>query len=82
MALTGGAVSSVARLTADENLENAYVFFIEPAGDGPVIFPLVAERACADGGICTQSGALLSAVPAARLLTGPTGVGPQTQSPP
>ena len=58
---------------AEDGLENAYVFFMTPDGDGDVTFALTANAACAAGGICTAGGTVLARVPAARTIAGPGG---------
>ena len=58
---------------AEDGLENAYVFFMTPDGDGDVTFALTANAACAAGGICTAGGMALARVPAARTIAGPGG---------
>ena len=70
VAVTGSEVLSVQTLTQD-GLEHAWVFFLDPAGDGAVEFRLVADQACDAGGICTGDGTLLTGVPAARTIPGP-----------
>ena len=68
--VTGGTVASVQAHTED-GLENAYVFFVTPAGDGDVTFALVADAACAAGGLCTAGGTGLTEVPATLTIPGP-----------
>ncbi len=72
VAVTGGTVASVQAHT-EEGLENAWMFFLDPDGDGDVTFTLAADAACASGGICTAGGTPLTQVPAARMLPGPGG---------
>ncbi len=55
----------------EDGLDNAYVFFMTPDGDGDVTFALVADAACASGGICTAGGTVLTQVPAALAIPGP-----------
>ena len=55
VSVTGGAVASV-QPHAEDGLENAWVFFLVPDGGGDVTFALVADAACAAGGICTAGG--------------------------
>ena len=64
VSVTGGAVASV-QPHAEDGLENAWVFFLVPDGGGDVTFALVADAACAAGGICTAGGTALTEVPAA-----------------
>ena len=68
--VTGGTVASVQAHTED-GLSNAWMFFLNPEGNDDVTFTLLADAACASGGICTAGGAPLSQVPSARTITGP-----------
>ena len=68
--VTGGTVASV-QPHAEDGLENAWVFFLVPDGGGDVTFALVADAACASGGICTAGGKVLAHVPAASTIPGP-----------
>ena len=70
VSVTGGAVASV-QAHAEDGLENAWVFFLAPDGAGDVTFALVADAACAAGGICTAGGKALTEVPAASTIPGP-----------
>ena len=72
VSVTGGAVASV-QPHAEDGLENAWVFFLVPDGAGDVTFALVADAACASGGICTAGGTVLTEVPAASTVPGPGG---------
>ena len=72
VSVTGGAVASV-QPHAEDGLENAWVFFLVPDGAGDVTFALVADVACAAGGICTAGGKALTEVPAAAAIPGPGG---------
>ena len=69
--VTGASGLSVQAHTED-GLDNAYVFFMTPDGDGDVTFALVADAACASGGICTAGGTVLTQVPAALAIPGPS----------
>ena len=70
VSVTGGTVASV-QPHAEDGLENAWVFFLVPDGGGDVTFALVADAACAAGGICTAGGKALTEVPAASTIPGP-----------
>ena len=72
VSVTGGAVASV-QPHAEDGLENAWVFFLVPDGGGDVTFALLADAACAAGGICTAGGRTLMVVPAAATIPGPGG---------
>ena len=72
VSVTGGAVASVGP-HAEGGLKNAWVFFLAPDGGGDVTFALVADAACASGGICTAGGKALTEVPAAATVPGPGG---------
>ena len=68
--VTGASGLSVQAHTED-GLDNAYVFFMTPDGDGDVTFALTTNAACASGGICTAGGTVLTQVPAAWTIPGP-----------
>ena len=68
--VTGASGLSVQAHTED-GLENAYMFFMTPDGNSDVTFALVADAACASGGICTAGGTVLTQVPAAWTIPGP-----------
>ena len=70
VSVTGASGLSVQTHTED-GLENAYVFFMTPDGDGDVTFALTTNAACAAGGICTADGTVLTQVPAAWTIPGP-----------
>ncbi len=70
VSVTGASGLSVQTHTED-GLENAYVFFMTPDGDGDVTFALTTNAACAAGGICTAGGTVLTQVPAAWTIPGP-----------
>ena len=55
VSVTGGTVASV-QPHAEDGQEHAWIFFLAPDGDGAVTFALVADAACAAGGICTSGG--------------------------
>ena len=59
VSLTGATVSSLVRHEED-GLENAWVFFLDPEGNGDIVFTLVAGQLCDGGGICTGDGRMLS----------------------
>ena len=70
VSVTGATVASV-QPHAEDGLEHAWVFFLAPDGAGDVTFALVADAACAAGGICTPGGTALTEVPAAASIPGP-----------
>ena len=70
VSVTGASGLSVQTHTED-GLENAYVFFMTPDGDGDVTFALTTNAACAAGGICTAGGTVLTEVPATLTIPGP-----------
>ena len=59
VSLTGAAVSSVRRHQED-GLDNAWIFFLDPDGNGDIVLSLVTGRPCDSGGICTEDGEMLS----------------------
>ena len=68
--VTGGSVA-LAQAHTEDGLENAWIFFLTPEGNGDMTFTLSAGAACDSGGICTAAGTTLTEVPAARTLPGP-----------
>ena len=72
VSVTGASRVSVQTHTED-GLENAYLFFMTPDGDGDVTFVLTTNAACAAGGICAADGTVLTQVPAAWTIPGPSG---------
>ena len=64
VAVTGASIASVQAHT-EEGIENAWVFFLDPEGEGDVTFALAADAACASGGICTAGGTPLTQAPGA-----------------
>ena len=70
VSVTGGTVASV-QPHAEDGQEHAWIFFLAPDGDDAVTFALVADAACAAGGICTSGGKALTEVPAAATIPGP-----------
>ena len=69
--VTGASGLSVQAHTED-GLDNAYMFFMTPDGDGDVTFALTTNAACASGGICTAGGMVLTQVPAPLTIPGPS----------
>ena len=63
-------ITSVATHT-ESGLKNAYIFTLDPEGDGDITFALKTNEDCDSGGICTTAGVKLVDVPAALTITGP-----------
>ena len=59
LSVSGGTVTAVSALVADGEPANAYLFTLDPAGEGAVTLRLLANKACADGGICAADGTTL-----------------------
>ena len=59
VSLTGATVSSV-RLHEEDGLQNSWIFFLDPDGDGDIVFSLATGQPCDSGGICTEDGGMLS----------------------
>ena len=59
LSVSGGTITAVSALVADGEPANAYLFTLDPAGEGVVTLKLLANKACADGGICTADGTTL-----------------------
>ena len=87
LSVTGATVASVSAHVAAGEPANAYLVTLTPDGDGAITFGLLADQACAGGGICTADGTTLSEVPSAPVtievtnvielqpITGPATVG-------
>ena len=60
VSVSGATVASVSPHTRAGAPANAYIFTLTPAGSGSITFRLVAARTCADKGICTAGGAVLT----------------------
>ena len=69
VAVTGATVNSV-QAHREEGLENGFLFFLAPVGNGPIGFRLLADVACADGGICTSDGRELAEAPGTLTIPG------------
>ncbi|WP_419863485.1 cell wall-binding repeat-containing protein [Candidatus Poriferisodalis sp.] len=59
LSVSGGTITAVSALVADGEPANAYLFTLDPAGEGAVTLRLLANKACADGGICAADGTTL-----------------------
>ena len=60
VSIEGATVTSVSAHVVHGEPANAYLFTLTPDGAGAITFRLVADQPCADGGICTADGTLLS----------------------
>ena len=69
VSVSGASVHGVQALVED-GLENAVVIFLTPAGNGSIGFRLLADVACAGGGICTADGRGLAQVPETHTIPG------------
>ena len=75
LSVIGATVASVSPHVVAGERAHAYRVTLTPTDDGPITFGLVADQACADGGICTADGTLLSDVPSvAHAIPGPVTV--------
>ena len=70
LSVTGATVASVSAHVAAGEPANAYLVTLTPDGAGAITFRLVTAQTCANGGICTADGTMLSEAPAA-LVIGP-----------
>ena len=59
VSLTGATLTSM-RLHEEDGLQNAWIFFLDPDGDGDIVFSLATGQPCESGGICTEDGGMLS----------------------
>ena len=75
LSVTGATITTVAPYVAVGAPAHAYRVTLTSTDDGPITFGLVADEPCADGGICTADGTLLTEVPtAAHTIPGPVTV--------
>ena len=70
ISVTGATVASVSAHVVAGEPANAYLVTLTPDGAGAITFRLVTGQTCANGGICTADGTMLSEAPAA-LVIGP-----------
>ena len=70
--VTGATVSSISPHVVADAAANAYVVTLTPAGASDITVRLVADQPCADGGICTADGTVLSEVPASHVIRADT----------
>ncbi len=76
LSVQGATVASVSAHVVAGEAANAYLVTLTPEGDGAITVSLVAEQACASGGICTADGTKLTEVP------DPLVIGPKPAPPP
>ena len=74
LSVSGATVASVSPHVVAGEPANAYLVTLTPDGDGAITFSLVANEACADGGICAADGTALTSIPAALVIGGPVTV--------
>ena len=68
ISVSGAEVASVSAHVVDGEPAYAYLVTLTPDGYGPITFRLLTYQACADGGICTADGTMLTEVPAAPVI--------------
>ena len=72
ISVTGATVASVSLHVVAGEAANSYVVTLTPAGASDITVRLVADRPCADGGICTAGETQLSEVPASHVIRADT----------
>ena len=65
--VNGASITSVQAHTED-GLLNAQIFILEPDGNDDITFTLVANVACASGGICSGTGTPITQVPSSHTI--------------
>ena len=75
VSVEGATVTSASAHVVAGEPANAYVFTLAPTGAGAVTFSLVADQACASGGICAADATVLTEVPAPLVIGPPITVG-------
>ena len=68
ISVTGATVASVSAHVVAGEPAYAYLVTLTPDDYGPITFRLLADQACADGGICTADGTQLTEAPAAPVI--------------
>ena len=68
LSVSGAEVASVSAHVVAGEPAHAYLVTLTPDGYGPITFRLLSYQACADGGICTADGTMLTEVPAAPVI--------------
>ena len=74
LSVTGATVASVSAHVVAGSPANAYLVTLTPDGAGAITFRLVTGQTCANGGICTADGTMLSEAPAALVISPPVTV--------
>ena len=68
LSVSGAEVASVSAHVVAGEPAHAYLVTLTPDDYGPITFGLLADQACADGGICTADGTQLTEAPAAPVI--------------
>ena len=68
--VANATVYSVAPHT-EEGIANAYIFTLNPDGEGEITFALLSNADCGSGGICNSAGIKLIETPEILAITGP-----------
>ena len=58
--VAGATVTSIAEHLIEDELENAWIFWLDPEGDQDIEFTLLPSQQCDAGGICTEERQTLS----------------------
>ena len=58
--VTGATITSIAAHLIEDELENAWIFWLDPEGDQDIEFTLLPSQPCDAGGICTEERQMLS----------------------
>ncbi len=74
LSVRGATVTSVAPHLVAGEPANTYVLTLAPSGADSITVGLIADKSCAEGGICTAGGAMLSEVPSELLISAPVSV--------
>ena len=63
LSVQGATIANVSAHVVAGEAANAYLVTLTPDGDGAITLSLVANAACASGGVCTADGTTLTRVP-------------------
>ena len=76
LSVRGATIASVSPHVAAGEAANAYIVTLTPDGNGTITVGLVADQACASGGVCTADGTTLTAIPSPLVIASRPGAAP------
>ena len=76
LSVRGATIASVSPHVAAGEAANAYIVTLTPDGNGTITVGLVADQACASGGVCTADSTTLTAIPSPLVIASRPGAAP------